>query len=274
MKDNVILIGMPGAGKSTIGVVLAKTLGMNFVDSDLVVQNRENRLLQNIINEEGMDYFLECEEEAVLSIEGNRMVVATGGSVIYRKAAMEHLRALGRVIYLDVSYTEIERRVNNITTRGIAIRHGATLKDVAALANVHPSTVSRVIRNVENLKISNDTKVRIFKAIKELNYHPDQTARSLRLKKSFTIGLIMISLFPFILGFFSLLFWKFASLFKSTHRETYKRNAISMTIIFIFLLYPQIVNHTFAMFNCIQIEDRYFLKRDLNIECWQQSHIA
>ena len=130
MKDNVILIGMPGAGKSTIGVVLAKTLGMNFVDSDLVVRNIENRLLQNIINEEGMDYFLECEEQAVLSIEGNRMVVATGGSVIYRKAAMEHLRALGRVIYLDVSYTEIERRVNNITTRGIAIRHGATLKDV------------------------------------------------------------------------------------------------------------------------------------------------
>ncbi len=130
MKDNVILIGMPGAGKSTVGVVLAKTMGMKFIDSDLVIQNRENRLLQNMINEEGMEHFLDCEEQAVLTIEGNRMVVATGCSVIYRKGAMEHLRALGRVVYLDVSHMEIERRVNNITTRGIALRDGATLKDI------------------------------------------------------------------------------------------------------------------------------------------------
>lgn len=130
MKDNVILIGMPGAGKSTIGVVLAKTLGMNFVDTDLVIQNKENSLLQKMINEEGMEHFLDCEEQAVLTIEGDRMVVATGGSVIYREGAMAHLRTLGRLVYLDVSYMEIERRVNNITTRGIAIRDGATLKDV------------------------------------------------------------------------------------------------------------------------------------------------
>lgn len=130
MIENIVLIGMPGAGKSTIGVVLAKTLGMKFVDSDLVIQEREGRLLQDIINKEGMDNFLDCEEGAILTIAGKNMVIATGGSVVYRKGAMDHLKAIGKVVYLDVTYKEIERRVNNITTRGIAIREGATLQDV------------------------------------------------------------------------------------------------------------------------------------------------
>lgn len=130
MKKNIVLIGMPGAGKSTIGVVLAKTLGMKFVDSDLVIQEREDRLLQTIIDSEGMEHFLDCEEQSVKTIEGENLVIATGGSVIYRDGAMAHLKHLGQVVYLDVSYEEIERRVNNITTRGIAIRNGATLKDV------------------------------------------------------------------------------------------------------------------------------------------------
>lgn len=130
MKDNVILIGMPGAGKSTIGVVLAKSLGMRFVDSDLVIQELEDRLLQDIINKEGMDRFLDYEEHAILTIKCKKSIVATGGSVVYRKGAMDHLRSLGKVVYLDVSYKEIERRVNNITTRGIAIREGATLRDI------------------------------------------------------------------------------------------------------------------------------------------------
>ena len=128
--NNLILIGMPGAGKSTIGVVLAKTLGMRFLDSDLVIQDREKRLLQEIINKEGMEHFLDCEERAVLTIDVKDTIIATGGSVVYREGAMEHLKALGKVIYLDVSYEEIDRRVNNITTRGIAIREGATLYDI------------------------------------------------------------------------------------------------------------------------------------------------
>lgn len=127
---NIVLIGMPGAGKSTIGVVLAKTLGMKFLDSDLVIQEREGRLLQAIINTDGMDHFLDCESDAVRSIEGENMVIATGGSVIYREGAMDHLKALGEVVFLDVSFKEIDRRINNITTRGIAIKAGATLKDV------------------------------------------------------------------------------------------------------------------------------------------------
>ncbi|GMQ61450.1 shikimate kinase [Vallitalea maricola] len=127
---NIVLIGMPGAGKSTIGVVLAKTLGFTFIDSDLVIQKRENRLLQEIIDDIGMERFLDVEKEAVLSIDVSKSIIATGGSVIFRHETMEHLKEMGDIIYLKVSYEEIERRVNNITTRGIAMAKGHTLKDV------------------------------------------------------------------------------------------------------------------------------------------------
>lgn len=127
---NMVLIGMPGAGKSTIGVVLAKTLGFTFIDSDLVIQKRENRLLQEIIDDIGMEKFLDVEKEAVLSIDVSKSIIATGGSVIFRNETMKHLKKLGDIIYLKVSYEEIERRVNNITTRGIAMAKGHTLKDV------------------------------------------------------------------------------------------------------------------------------------------------
>lgn len=130
MKKNIILIGMPGAGKSTIGVVLAKTLGMKFIDSDLVIQEREGAFLQTIIKRSGMAEFLKVEEAAVMSIKGTNTIIATGGSVVYKEAAMKHLKTIGRVIYLDVGYEEIVRRVNNITTRGIAIREGATMKNI------------------------------------------------------------------------------------------------------------------------------------------------
>lgn len=130
MKENIILIGMPGAGKSTIGVVLAKTLGMKFIDSDLVIQEREGSLLQSIIDQDGMSEFLKVEEAAIMSIKGDNMVIATGGSVVYKEGAMKHLKSIGSVVYLDVSFEEIIRRVNNITTRGIAIREGATLRDI------------------------------------------------------------------------------------------------------------------------------------------------
>lgn len=127
---NIVLIGMPGAGKSTIGVVLAKTLGFTFIDSDLVIQKRENRLLQEIIDDIGMERFLDVEKEAVLSIDVSKSIIATGGSVIFRDETMEHLQQSGNIIYLKVCYEEIERRVNNITTRGIAMAKGHTLSDV------------------------------------------------------------------------------------------------------------------------------------------------
>ncbi|GKX30229.1 shikimate kinase [Vallitalea longa] len=128
--NNIILTGMPGAGKSTIGVVLAKTLGFTFIDSDLVIQERENTLLQEIIDDIGMEKFLDVEKDAILSIEAKHSIIATGGSVVFREEAMKHLKERGIVVYLMVSYEEIERRVNNITTRGIAMAKGHTLRDV------------------------------------------------------------------------------------------------------------------------------------------------
>jgi len=128
--DNIILIGMPGAGKSTIGVLLAKTLGYRFLDSDIVIQEMENALLQDIIDEKGLGYFDEVEEKAVKSIAVRRTVIATGGSVIYSECAMTHLKMLGHIVYLNVPYEEIERRLNNIETRGIAIGPNESLRDL------------------------------------------------------------------------------------------------------------------------------------------------
>lgn len=128
--NNIVLIGMPGAGKSTVGVILAKTLGMNFIDTDLLIQERHNTLLQDMINNEGINSFLRKEEDSILSIECNNSVIATGGSVVYSPVSMEHLKKLGHIIYLKLTYEEIERRINNIKTRGIVIEKGQQLSDV------------------------------------------------------------------------------------------------------------------------------------------------
>lgn len=127
---NIILIGMPGVGKSTIGVILAKTLGLSFLDTDLVIQKQEGKLLQDIIDENGLEAFLDIEERAILSVKGDGMVIATGGSVVYRERAMEHLKSLGHIIYLKLHYKAIERRINNIKTRGIAMGNNKTIKDI------------------------------------------------------------------------------------------------------------------------------------------------
>jgi shikimate kinase len=127
---NIILIGMPGCGKSTVGVILAKTLGIGFVDTDLIIQQRENRLLQNIIDTDGIDYFLDCEAEAVKSLDCDNCVVATGGSVVYREDAILHLKKNGKIIFLDVPLDEIKRRLNNINTRGIAAKKNKSIEDI------------------------------------------------------------------------------------------------------------------------------------------------
>ena len=129
-KENIVLIGMSGAGKSTLGVLLAKALGKNFLDTDILIQQRDGRLLQNIINEEGNAFFLELEERTVFSAEPENSVIATGGSAIYSSAAMEYLRKSSTVIYLHVDFNEIENRLNNITTRGIVFKNAETLKEV------------------------------------------------------------------------------------------------------------------------------------------------
>lgn len=127
---NIILIGMPGCGKSTVGVVLAKVMGMRFCDTDIVIQEREGRKLQEIIDSEGNDAFLACEERALLSLDVQDTVIATGGSAVYSAAAMEHLHGLGLVVYLQVSAAEIESRLADFAARGVAIKDGMTVRDL------------------------------------------------------------------------------------------------------------------------------------------------
>lgn len=128
--SNIILIGMPACGKSTVGVILAKTLGIGFVDSDLIIQQREKRLLQDIINSDGIEHFLDCESEAIKSIDTDACVISTGGSAVFRKDAMEHLKRNGTVFYLDVPLAEIKRRLNNISTRGIAADANESIDEI------------------------------------------------------------------------------------------------------------------------------------------------
>ena len=129
-SENVILIGMPGAGKSTCGVLAAKLLLKNFFDTDLLIQSRERKRLQQIIDESGLAYFKKAEEEAILSLDIAGAVIATGGSVVYSDAAMCHLKKTGKVIYLHLSFEEMQNHINNLSSRGIALENGETLRDM------------------------------------------------------------------------------------------------------------------------------------------------
>lgn len=130
MKNNLVLIGMPGVGKSTIGVILAKIIGYHFLDSDLVIQERENRLLHQIISKEGTEGFLKIEDAVNASLDVERTVIATGGSVVYCENAMKHLKEIGQVVYLKADYPAIEKRLGNLEKRGVALKPGQTLKDL------------------------------------------------------------------------------------------------------------------------------------------------
>ena len=129
-KQNVVLIGMPASGKSTCGVIAAKVLLKNFFDTDLLVQGLEQSRLQELIDTRGTDYFFEAEEKAILSLQLEATVIATGGSVIYSEKAMQHLKSLGKVIYLRMSYEKMLERINDLTTRGIVVKKGTTLLDM------------------------------------------------------------------------------------------------------------------------------------------------
>ena len=127
---NIVLIGMPGVGKSTAGVVLAKVLGYQFLDADLVIQEQEGRLLCEIIEEVGTDGFIEVENRVNASLTAEHSVIATGGSVVYGAEAMEHLKAIGTVIYLKLPYEVVRKRLSDIKGRGVVLKDGQTLKDL------------------------------------------------------------------------------------------------------------------------------------------------
>ena len=124
MGRNITLIGMPAAGKSTVGVLLAKRLGYSFVDVDIVIQNQEGKLLKEIIAERGLDGFLEVENRVNAQLSERESVIAPGGSVIYGKEAMENLKSQGVVVYLKISFEELTRRLGNVVDRGVVLREG------------------------------------------------------------------------------------------------------------------------------------------------------
>ncbi|MCR4675423.1 MAG: shikimate kinase [Lachnospiraceae bacterium] len=128
---NIVLIGMPASGKSTIGVILAKVMGMDFLDADLVIQKREKKRLADIIEEVGVEGFLKVEEEALLSIETNHpTVIATGGSAVYSEKGMGHLKEDAKVVYLEVSLEDLKQRLSNIKDRGVVVKNGQGVEDI------------------------------------------------------------------------------------------------------------------------------------------------
>ncbi len=129
-KDNIILIGMPGVGKSTVGVVLAKILGYHFIDADIVIQQRENRLLKDIIAEEGVNGFISIENKINSEINAGKTIIATGGSVIYGEEAMQHYKEIGTLVYLKLDYDELSRRLGDIKNRGVVLKPGQNLRNL------------------------------------------------------------------------------------------------------------------------------------------------
>ena len=127
---NILLIGMPGVGKSTIGVILAKVLGYQFLDADLLIQKSEGKLLKDIIAEKGTEGFIQVENRVNSRIEAENAIIATGGSVVYGKEAMEPLKSIGTVVYLKQSLPVLEKRLRNIRNRGVVLKKGQTLKDL------------------------------------------------------------------------------------------------------------------------------------------------
>lgn len=165
--NNIVLIGMPGVGKSTIGVILAKILGYRFVDTDLLIQEQEQRLLSQIIKEEGIDGFLSVENKVNSQVEAERTVIATGGSVIYGREAMEHLGKIGTIVYLKLSYESLSKRLGNMKERGVVLRKGQTLADLYAERIPLYKKYAHIIIDEENLNIEMTIEELVEKLKKE-----------------------------------------------------------------------------------------------------------
>ncbi len=168
MKSNIVLIGMPGVGKSTIGVILAKILGYHFLDSDLVIQEREDRLLHEIISAEGRDGFIKIENDVNASLDVKKTVIATGGSVVYGKEAMEHLKEIAEVVYLKLDYEQLCRRLGNLQGRGVVLMPGQTLKDLYEERSPLYEKYADVTVNENGLGME-ETIGQVLRALKLLN---------------------------------------------------------------------------------------------------------
>ena len=128
--ENIILIGMPAVGKSTVGVVVAKRLGYKFIDTDILIQEETGKLLCEIIAERGIEGFLQVEDEVNAGVDVKKTVVSPGGSVVYCENAMKHYKEIGKILYLKASYETISKRLKNAKKRGVVLKDGQTLKDL------------------------------------------------------------------------------------------------------------------------------------------------
>jgi shikimate kinase len=130
VKKNIVLIGMPGVGKSTVGVILAKLIGCKFIDTDLIIQEQEKKLLKEIIAEKGVDGFIDDENRILSKLEVSNSVIATGGSVVYGEDAMKKLAENSIIVYLKLDYNKLKYRLGNIKNRGVVIRKGQSLSEL------------------------------------------------------------------------------------------------------------------------------------------------
>ncbi len=168
--NNIVLIGMPGVGKSTAGVILAKVLGYSFTDADLLIQEREKRLLKEIIADEGVDGFIKIENDVLAGINAERTVIATGGSAVYGAGAMKHLKEIGTVVYLSLPYEDLTRRLGDIKGRGVVLRDGQTLKDLYEERRVLYEKYADIIVDETGLNVE-ETVGRIEKLLEDPKSH-------------------------------------------------------------------------------------------------------
>ena len=152
-NKNIILIGMPGAGKSTLGVLLARAMNYRFMDTDLLIQEQEGKLLCEIIAEEGMQRFLEIEGEVNAGIETERTVIAPGGSAIYSEKAMEHFSRIGVIVYLHVPVTELQKRLGDLKRRGVVLKEGQTLEMLYEERRIYYERYAKVTVDVSGKEI-------------------------------------------------------------------------------------------------------------------------
>lgn len=189
MNRNLVFIGMPAVGKSTVGIVVAKRLGMGFVDTDLLIQDQEKKLLREIIAEAGLDGFLKIENQVNAGVNVRNSVISPGGSVIYCADAMEHYKKIGTVVYLKASYQTIKRRIGNPKKRGVVLREGQSLRDlyeervpyfekyaditVCVDGNRIEDTIKNVLDEVNNYKKTTEKKKKLDRELgKNQNYNP------------------------------------------------------------------------------------------------------
>lgn len=162
---NITLIGMPGAGKSTVGVVLAKRMGMDFIDTDLIIQKEYNKTLSEIINEKGIEEFKKVENDVISKLELDNTIIATGGSAVYGKEAMKHLRDISKVVYIELSEENIEDRLGDLNERGVVLEEGETLQELYderiplykkyahIIVNADDMVLREVVKNIEKVML-------------------------------------------------------------------------------------------------------------------------